>query len=669
MTQQAEGMIEMCPRRPAADRTTLRRWCTAIVRLGAAACAAAVIVPDVAGAGTAEQQLAERYAPVVGLKQHEPCASTGEPYRPVPVETVLGQSDVALLGPEGTVVKHAPTAADLYGKGDGYRLDFPGNPLNAGCGYEQWFDRIAAGRPTTAYAHIVGEQGKLALQYWFYYPFNDWNNKHESDWEMIQLVFDAPTAEKALHQKPVLVGYSQHEGAESATWDDEKLEKRHGHPVVYPGAGSHSNQFTQSLYLGHSAQTGFGCDDTRGPTRYEKTHVVLVPARATGPKDPFAWLGYLGYWGQKVSGPNSGPTGPTFKGQWAEPITWVDEEWRSDNVRVPAANSVAPTATGFFCVAVAKGSAVYLRFLRNPFFVLGIFVAIMFLVRWLSRRTIWSPARTDPVRQRRDAGQIYRSGFRVYRDRRALFLRIGLLTIPLGALAAIAQNVLFGVTGLSALTDVAAKDPVVGTFAAVLFGAFTTLIAATLVYAACAEALDRIDDGERPGALDAYRGIVRALIPLAWATLRIAIVAGLLAVTVIGIPFAIVYLIRKTLTLQAIVIEDRGATSGLRRSGELVGGSELRVLAIGALLNGTVAVLGPTIGVVMMFITPASLGLINLVSALVYLFVLPAAGIALALLFFDLRIRGEGTAATSETEQLDLERSSNLGGTRPSPAT
>ena len=50
----------------------------------------------------------------------------------------------------------------------------------------------------------------------------------------------------------------------------------------------------------------------------------------------------------------------------------------------------------------------------------------------------------------------------------------------------------------------------------------------------------------------------------------------------IGIPFAVVYLIRKAVTLQSIVIEERGGTSGLKRSGELVRGSELRVLAVGA---------------------------------------------------------------------------------------
>ena len=33
--------------------------------------------------------------------------------------------------------------------------------------------------------------GKLAVQYWFYYTFNDFTDKHESDWEMAQVDFDA----------------------------------------------------------------------------------------------------------------------------------------------------------------------------------------------------------------------------------------------------------------------------------------------------------------------------------------------------------------------------------------------------------------------------------------------------------------------------------------------
>ena len=217
------------------------------------------------------------------------------------------------------------------------------------------------------------------------------------------------------------------------------------------------------------------------------------------------------------------------------------------------------------------------------------------------------------------------------------------MAIPLGALAAIAQQFLFGVTGLIR------RDGGCGRGSRgrqrsppLLFGAFTTLISATLVYAACAEALDRIDEGGQPDALDAYRGIVPVLRPLAWAMMRMTVVAGLLVVTLIGIPIAIVYLIRKA--DHAAVDRDRGARRHLRPETQRRPGARPRAACASRsprLVNGTVALLGPIIGVAMMFVTPASLGLINLVSSLVYVFVLPAAGITIALLFFDLRIRKE----------------------------
>ena len=114
---------------------------------------------------------------------------------------------------------------------------------------------------------------KIALQYWFFYVFNDFNNLHEGDWEMIQLDFDASSAREALSQDPVAVGYSSHEGAERADWDEDKLEIVDGsHPVVYPAAGSHANKYTAALYLGSSAKAGVGCDDTRGPPRPGSPH-------------------------------------------------------------------------------------------------------------------------------------------------------------------------------------------------------------------------------------------------------------------------------------------------------------------------------------------------------------------------------------------------------------
>ena len=138
------------------------------------------------------------------------------------------------------------------------------------------------GAPPTTYAHVVTDPripGKLALQYWFFYVFNDFNNKHEGDWEMIQLDFDAATrAARRSARSRSLVGYSQHEGAESAHWGDSKLEIVDGtHPVVYPALGSHANYYTSALYLGRSAAQGVGCDDTTGPSRELRPKVALIP--------------------------------------------------------------------------------------------------------------------------------------------------------------------------------------------------------------------------------------------------------------------------------------------------------------------------------------------------------------------------------------------------------
>lgn len=624
----------------------LRRTTLVLVLSAAAAAATAA-----ATSSSPEQQLADRYAPIIALKdQTAPCDTKGEPYRPVQAGVVLGRPDVRLVDSKGNLIAVAPTATDLFGQGENTYLDLPGNPLNPGCSYEQWARQIAYGTPTTAYAHVVteaGKPGKLALQYWFYYPFNDFNNKHESDWEMIQLMFDAGSAADALKTSPTGVGYSQHSGAERAAWDDAKLEKQGTHPVVYAAAGSHANFFKQTLWLGASAQEGFGCDDTRGPSTKEQTTAVLLPAAPASANAPYAWLAFKGHWGQQESGPNNGPTGPNMKTQWTEPVTWSEDTWRSSSTAVPLTSTLGPSATTFFCAAVAKGSDIYLRFLRTPWLVLGILTAIVLLGVWLSRRTRWSPHEPLPIDQLRSGGQIYRAAWRLYRRYAPLFLGIGIIFIPLSVIAAVVQGIVFRYTGLGTLVDEASADPIVSGAIALLFGELSTIVATVLVTGAAAEALDRIDDGDRADAVSAYRGIVSNLGALAWAWLRIIVVSSLLTLTVIGIPVAVFYLVRKAVTTQACVIDELGASASLRRSSEVIKHREVRVFAITALVNVTAFLLGPIVGVVFLFITSSSLAVIDVISSLVYAVVMPYAGIAIAVLFYDLRRRHAEAPAVS----------------------
>jgi hypothetical protein len=347
-------------------------------------------------AESADGELVAKYAPVVRLvEQDDPCGD-GEPFEPIDVELVLGSDEVAFRGPwdPTNLVAVGPTAEDIGRGKPGYHLDFPGNPVDPGCTYAEWSQRIAEGTQPMTYGRVVfeeGKPGKLALQYWFFYVFNDYNNKHEGDWEMIQLVFDAADAAEALTEDPVVVGYSQHEGGERADWGDEKLERVGGtHPIVYPGAGSHANHFGQGLYLGRSAEQGVGCDDTNGPHREIEPIVSHVP---TDPADyllAYPWLGYLGRWGELQPAFFNGPTGPNDKLQWAEPITW-SESWR-DTAAVPVGRSLGPQATGFFCNAIEKGSSLLTKAVNDPTAVLVTLAAIVALVILAASRTAWESA-------------------------------------------------------------------------------------------------------------------------------------------------------------------------------------------------------------------------------------------------------------------------------------
>ena len=224
------------------------RAVAAIVLLGAA-----LALPGIARAD-AEQDLAERYAPVVRLVEQEEECGPGEPYEPIDIDAVLDEDTVSLRGPWRSNDLVDDRALRGRSRPRALRVQ-PRLPRatrsGPGCDYERWARRITADTEPTVYAHVATEPAypdRLSLQYWLYYPFNDWNNLHEGDWEMIQLVFPAASAEEALETEPLEVGYSQHEGAERAEWGDEKLEIVDGtHPVVYPAAGSHANFYARAF--------------------------------------------------------------------------------------------------------------------------------------------------------------------------------------------------------------------------------------------------------------------------------------------------------------------------------------------------------------------------------------------------------------------------------------
>jgi hypothetical protein len=81
--------------------------------------------------------------------------------------------------------------------------------VEPGCLYHRDFEQYSDGRAPDVYAHVARQPDQpsiLALQYRFYWYFNEFNDLHESDWEGIQLLFEASTAEEALASEPCRSG-------------------------------------------------------------------------------------------------------------------------------------------------------------------------------------------------------------------------------------------------------------------------------------------------------------------------------------------------------------------------------------------------------------------------------------------------------------------------------
>jgi len=619
--------------------------------------AAALAVPPRASADLADEQaLAERFAPVVRLvEQTEECGH-GEPYEPMDVDALLGEPTVALRGPwnASDLVEIGPDATDLVGRYE-YHLDYPGTALDPGCGYERWARRITQDTKPTVYAHVAtepGRPGKLALQYWFFYAFNEFNNLHEGDWETVQLVFDAADAREALDRAPAVVGYSSHEGAEQADWRDDKLERVGDHPVVYPAAGSHANKYTAALYLGSSADAGVGCDDTRGPHRVVRPAVKTIPSDPEAAERAFPWIAFEGRWGELQKAFFNGPTGPSLKTSWVEPIT-SSEDWRDRSYAVPTTGILGTGATDFFCSAVETGSRGLVGLLRSPGLTLLVLAALVALLIYAATRTTWRPGTPLRAARRRTWGQILTAAARMYVRHPRVFLGIGALFVPLGFVVSLAQALVLGGLGLVGV-DTTGESAGALLLLVLGIGITLTLLGLSLVQAATACALVEIDAGRTTGPVDAFRMALPSIRPLLRG-LGLAVVVWLaLNLTAVLVPVAVWLGVRWILLAQVVELENRSAIEGLRRSSALVRGRWLRVASLVGVGAALAFAAGPLLGALLILLTNAPLALMNVVAGLVYAAAMPLVALVTTYVYLDARVR-ETLEPELEPEQLPAE--------------
>lgn len=162
------------------------------------------------------------------------------------------------------------------------------------------------------YGHAVTDaDGRLWLQYWFFYYYN---NKafmgigtHEGDWEMMQIRLDK-------QYKPNVLTYSQHREGARASWGDvKKVSTPEGPaPVVFCARGSHACYFTPGTHKEAPVVPDY-CD-----AKGQLIRPAVVVISDNGPP----WSPWPGKWGSTPRRnflESDSPRGPSQHWQWREP--------------------------------------------------------------------------------------------------------------------------------------------------------------------------------------------------------------------------------------------------------------------------------------------------------------------------------------------------------------
>ncbi|WP_285500884.1 hypothetical protein [Actinokineospora sp. NBRC 105648] len=131
--------------------------------------------------------------------------------------------------------------------------------------------------------------GLVAFVYWFFYGYNDYNNKHEGDWERV--------AVQVRGEQPVAVTFWKHEEP-TCTVDWADLDVDDGHPTVLAAKGAHGSYPTAGMF-NHPG----GVDITTKGRLWRAWSQVRAA-------DAEPWWGYRGMWGEAGMKNFRGPRGP-----------------------------------------------------------------------------------------------------------------------------------------------------------------------------------------------------------------------------------------------------------------------------------------------------------------------------------------------------------------------
>jgi Patatin-like phospholipase/Vacuolar protein sorting-associated protein 62 len=269
------------------------------------------------------------------LRRHRPVLQHDslESYRPEPVRTI---AELAVGARCNTLHRrNGELLASVLPLEGAARLDLgfldgpsysDGRPARAGdhldeAGASHAGDALAArrvlGGEEVVYGRAALDDGRLWLQYWLFYYYNDKGflkvGRHEGDWELVQLRIgdgDVPDA----------IAYGRHAGGERASWDEaERLATEDGEAaVVYCARGSHAALARPGTWPAPSVPDH---NDGLGPR--SRPRLVEI-----GGLEPPGWVRWPGRWGstrRREAFEGDSPHGPAHQPHWREPARFHAE--------------------------------------------------------------------------------------------------------------------------------------------------------------------------------------------------------------------------------------------------------------------------------------------------------------------------------------------------------
>jgi hypothetical protein len=236
----------------------------------------------------------------------------------------------ALLAQAGDGLALDFLGAEAYASGDAVVAgDRIGDPHTD---YRTQYVALRTARPELSnriHGRAVEADGRVWLQYWFWYFYNDYNlalgaGRHEGDWEMVQL--------RLYGDEPDLAVYAQHRRAEKRPWSEvRRAPDRPDTPMVYVARGSHASYFEPGF---HQTEAWYDLADGKRET----PELALEVLDESG-----GWAVWPGIWGDtrpRIGGGlgQPSPKAPCAHGQWADPDSLLASAWepvRSEAIAAP----------------------------------------------------------------------------------------------------------------------------------------------------------------------------------------------------------------------------------------------------------------------------------------------------------------------------------------------